>query len=114
MTFPQLSVNDSAATTEALTQLVGKYRRDGKVDMNDAYVFLANLTIDIERNEGMTQAIAKLAELDVRDVMIACGEFFSNVELTTHNRDIPPQVLAITYYVIANTLTPNPSNSTDA
>jgi hypothetical protein len=96
------SVNGTASHT--LSRLIESYQTQGKVDVNDAYDFVSALSsVADDSIEAILPIINELAELDISKIMRSAG----NALMTHPNLDrvgVPVQVLAITYFVIADSL----------
>lgn len=102
VTAMKLDSVDGVAGT-ILSRLIESYRTQGKVEVNDAYDFVSQLSLVANDGiEKMLPIITELAELDISKIMRSAGN-----ALMTAPPDrvgIPVQVLAITYFVIADSL----------
>ena len=90
---------------QALTRLVGSYRSEKGIEVTDAYDFIRMLSECAgDGIDSILPLIQELAELELNEVMRAAGLALQQKGNALPPVSLPPQVLAITYFVIADSL----------
>ncbi len=105
MTFNEKKGQLSVDAQQALTRLIGSYRSEKGIEVTDAYDFIRLLSECAgDSIDSILPLIQELAELGLNDVMRAAGLTLQQKGTALPSDSLPPQVLAITYFVIADSL----------
>lgn len=105
MTLNEQTGKMSVEAQQALTKLIESYRSKGDVEVIDAYDFIRLLSeCTNDSIDSIIPLIAELAELNLTEVMRAAGNILMMNGAALPPSALPAQVLAITYFVIADSL----------
>lgn len=112
MTLNEQPGKMSIEAQQALTKLIASYRSKGDVEVIDAYDFIRLLSECANDSiESIIPLIYELAELDLKEVMRAAGNILMTNGAALPPSALPAQVLAITYFVIADSLSQEANGS---
>ncbi len=105
MTLNEKPGKMSPLAQQALTRLVASYHSKGTVEVTDAYDFIRLLSeCTNDSIESIVPLIQELAELDLMEVMRSAGNVLMTEGAALPPTSLPGPVLAITYFVIADSL----------